>query len=568
MPLPADAAEEARRTFEALDKDRDGKLQGGEAAQVLARSGLDRTTLRSIWELAVGSAGELNVQQFIACQALVRHVMSGQPLPAAMPPMQAQQPAPMPGGVMPLPADAAEEARRTFAALDRDGDGMLQGGEAAGVLAQSGLDRATLKSIWSLAVGDAGALDVQQFIACQALVRHAMSGRPLPSPGGMPPPQQQQQQQQAMPPPAMMPPLPLAVPMPQHMAPMAQPAFQYTHPRVPAAPPMTMTQDEQRRLGDLQTQVRESDEAVQRMQAEAAAAKKQVEMFRTAMQELVMFRSRMEAERLQVDAQLRAASNEKDAFQKQYEEKFASHATFREQLDAQRQRLTSAHEEKAKLGEAIAGMTEASHEQEAAASAEELAAVESEIAGLKEHLSMVRQEQMARRQQSQSAIAKATLERENLKREIESYRLETEAAKADAERHEASLREVRDQAAEVLSKEGMDKEGIERLLHQSGKIWAALQAAALKCGVEVPSTLVPPMKLEWSETLANHAAEWEDALGDSDGFVTVENLEQLAASGPVSNESQFQQGMPIRFSFDQAALHTKQEEGGDAKAAE
>ena len=76
------------------------------------------------------------------------------------------------------------------------------------------------------------------------------------------------------------------------------------------------------------------------------------------------------------------------------------------------------------------------------------------------------------------------------------------------------------------------------------------------------------MKLEWAETLANHAAEWEDALGDSDGFVTVENLEQLAASGPVSNESQFQQGMPIQFSFDQAALHTKEEEGGDAKAAE
>jgi hypothetical protein len=79
---------------------------------------------------------------------------------------------------------AADQAKydSIFATTDGDGDGFVSGAEAVALFSKSGLDKATLKAIWTLADADRDArLDHGEFsVAMHLVVSVSKRGLPLP----------------------------------------------------------------------------------------------------------------------------------------------------------------------------------------------------------------------------------------------------------------------------------------------------------------------------------------------------------------------------------------------------
>lgn len=90
----------------------------------------------------------------------------------------------------PVSAEDMSRYKAQFAHLDRDGDGLVQGGDCFGVFMQTGLDKRVLKVIWDVVAGASGALDAEQFVRCLYLMDRAKRGAPPPPalpPGPFPP---------------------------------------------------------------------------------------------------------------------------------------------------------------------------------------------------------------------------------------------------------------------------------------------------------------------------------------------------------------------------------------------
>lgn len=80
--------------------------------------------------------------------------------------------------------------RGVFAQYDKDGDGLMQGGECVAVFSMSGLPRDQLSRVWQLVAGSRGALGPTDFAACMYLIEQVRKGTPLPAalpPGPFPP---------------------------------------------------------------------------------------------------------------------------------------------------------------------------------------------------------------------------------------------------------------------------------------------------------------------------------------------------------------------------------------------
>ncbi len=295
-------------------------------------------------------------------------------------------PGPSPGLVAWCPpgmsAQELARFRQAFAQLDTDRDGFVAGAECFPVFMKSGLDKGVLKSIWDLVAGNEGALNEQQFVMSQHLIMGSLKGQPLPTSlpqmGGSRRPslQQQQQQQESPPPPSMagpggamqqVPPpqqqqlqMPGALPQVTRMSPPTMAAnnggFQYASsvPAPPAALAMnTVSADEQRRLEEAQERARKAEEEKQRAAAEAQQAQQAADLYRSAMQELVIFKSRADTELIQLGAQANVQKTELERAKRQYDDLFIQYGDLQKAHEEKRQNLAALHAEKQKLAQDI-----------------------------------------------------------------------------------------------------------------------------------------------------------------------------------------------------------------------
>ncbi|KAK3245714.1 hypothetical protein CYMTET_44734 [Cymbomonas tetramitiformis] len=195
--------------FREADTDGDGKISGVEAVRFYQRSKLDKVTLRKIWDLSdTASIGVLTKEQFIASLRLVALAQNGgqlssevakiflggggpkqiplilnpdgshpvaksvpQPALHPMPPQPAAQPVAQPGVWPSLSEAELAKYAALFRQTDTDGDGLVTGAEAVGILSKFGLKKEVLKAVWDLAdTNSSGSLNEKEFVLSLYLV--------------------------------------------------------------------------------------------------------------------------------------------------------------------------------------------------------------------------------------------------------------------------------------------------------------------------------------------------------------------------------------------------------------
>jgi len=576
--------------FDLADADKDGMVSGIEAVAFLSRSGLPKQTLAQVWEMSdTDKNGKLARGQFNHAIQLVAFAQRfpGMPLANASsmqnplpPPTMQGLAAPMPhnnampqqqqsqlrspdgaavadggsaGDLGAVDAEFYRQQQHVFNGMDQDRDGFLQGSQCFTFFMQSGLDKSKLKHIWDVVAGSKGQLSFPEFITCQQLIACAKAGKPLPT--KLPPNFTVTIKAQPLAA-SSAPAVPAAAPQPPppsqplaHVSPVTGDfAYVSKTPVVPFADLNVLGAGERTKLTDASQQARQSDEERQRMQFESNQAKQNLELYQTAMQELVLFKSRAEAEMIQLSALMRSASTELENAKKQYEERFMMYEATQRQLDAQRDQLSNAQKERAKLMDEI-DKVNSDTLTEGGNLTEPLQEMEAEVASLRAELESVQQVQVEAKLNCKRAVSRVQVEKQNLEREIEACRSDIESAKAESDKHRDDLAVTREKAQGVLSQSTMDRQALSQLLNKSGKIFQALSQAALKAGVEIPQ--FSPLKLEWSGSLACDATAWEDDMRDGQGFTAVERLGdiEIEAGG---NKDAFRPGLPIQVSLEQS----------------
>jgi len=94
--VSAEAKSNYVKLWEGVSKNSQGMMEGKEAALFLAKSGLNRDALRTIWQLSDATTdGKLDLTEFIVAMHLTMMAKKGQPLPSAVPPelLQSAKPA-------------------------------------------------------------------------------------------------------------------------------------------------------------------------------------------------------------------------------------------------------------------------------------------------------------------------------------------------------------------------------------------------------------------------------------------------------------------------------------------
>lgn len=185
-----------------------GDIAGGAAVMFFMKSGLPKPTLSEIWNTSnLRRATALNKHEFFIAMRLTAIAQSGNavsrdavlsasapalprfvgiPAPGApAPAAPAPAPAPALGGASPYMITPADQTKYDliFGTNDTDGDGYLLAGQAVELFTKSGLDRGTLKAIWTLSDMDKdGRLDKGEFsVAMHLVVGASKRGVPVPS---------------------------------------------------------------------------------------------------------------------------------------------------------------------------------------------------------------------------------------------------------------------------------------------------------------------------------------------------------------------------------------------------
>ncbi|KDO34412.1 hypothetical protein SPRG_01548 [Saprolegnia parasitica CBS 223.65] len=189
--------------FVLADDEKAGAIGGRSAVTFFSKSGLDKTVLREIWTIAdARQTSQLLIGDFYVAMRLIAMAQQGQPathqrfVELAQTPFTVAILQGVPPPAMPAPPSAGpsyailedEKAKYNgiFRQYDTDGDGYIQGHEAAALFQMSGLDRERLRTVWTLADRTSdGRLDVTEFYIAMHLIV-CVTKRDLPLPSSIP----------------------------------------------------------------------------------------------------------------------------------------------------------------------------------------------------------------------------------------------------------------------------------------------------------------------------------------------------------------------------------------------
>jgi len=184
--------------FAQVDTENSGSVGSQQAKTFLLSSGLDQSTLRTIWSIADTHEprGRLSPDEFGIAMRLVAHAQAGQPptdamaavAPSNFPQFSAGAPpqygsgdpaargrSPTRGQDRPHPNDRdTRKYARLFLRTDSNQDGFIESHEARDLFNRSGLEQKTLMQIWNLSDASRdGRLDFREFVAAMHLIRRA-----------------------------------------------------------------------------------------------------------------------------------------------------------------------------------------------------------------------------------------------------------------------------------------------------------------------------------------------------------------------------------------------------------
>eukprot|EP01026_Neomeris_dumetosa_P081451 TRINITY_DN91576_c0_g1_i3.p1 TRINITY_DN91576_c0_g1~~TRINITY_DN91576_c0_g1_i3.p1 ORF type:complete len:261 (+),score=43.33 TRINITY_DN91576_c0_g1_i3:263-1045(+) len=173
-----------------------------------------------------------------------------------------------------------------------------------------GLPRETLKSMWGLVAGDAGELDSQQFVQCLYLMEQIKRGVPLPPalpPGQFPPVQADVGQ------------LPAKVEFQPTVSNGNQGQGYNLVPNLPVQMSQ-FTHTERQRLQNEHMQAQNKYEELQNTQSKLLQEKEKGALYSKSLQELMIFKSKMDSSLLQVNDQLQRETANAEQVKKRYED--------------------------------------------------------------------------------------------------------------------------------------------------------------------------------------------------------------------------------------------------------
>ncbi|KAK9844100.1 hypothetical protein WJX81_004424 [Elliptochloris bilobata] len=564
--------------FRIADTDHDNLVSGAEAVTFFQRSGLTQDTLFQVWNLVAGDSPSLTKPQFYSTlrlislaqrdggvlnEAAARSVMIGVG-PAVPPPVMAGLEARRPSTTQqtwqaapqvpdpaarypPMAAADAEHYRSVFAAMDADRDGYLQGSECFAFFLQSGLGKGALKDVWAAVAGDEGRLSASQFLACLYLIDLARRGLPVPAhappagpdfppiaggsrPGigsGLSLPGMQQGGHDVFAHELPLPPLPPRA----AYAPSDPPSHAARTPSLENATLAGLAPQQAARVRSEHSSAAGLDEQLWQAQAGAQAAQQREAMYRAALQELTLFKSRTSAALLQARAAPAQERRDReaadaDAMQAQYQAAWvgaeATHAQGRQLLD----NLTRARARKAEATTKLAEL-QCDIAQLEQLSPDQVAAEDSATRQLLEEVAAAE----ARRSQLELQAEAAGEERRLLARALEELQLSCAAGQADVAAAQRDLDSVRDKLK--AEDEGAAAE-LKRLLRSTAAVYRTLLSHAEAARVEVPPEArlgggsSAESALVWNEFAAADAANWDNF--DDEGFEVVSALPAISRS--------------------------------------
>eukprot|EP00040_Diaphanoeca_grandis_P032728 m.199087 g.199087 ORF g.199087 m.199087 type:complete len:496 (+) comp32721_c0_seq3:353-1840(+) len=178
----------------------DGVMPGKKARKILTQSGLDIDLLGEIWELAdIDADGALSEHEFAVAMHLVKNTLSGIAPPKVLSAAILEGYVPIgvaetvENVVAPIPTPVADEDawivgdaylerfNEFFAQADKDGDGLVSGGDIMKVFLSSHLSKEDLAHVWNLVdINDTGFINNEQFALAMHFIAQKVKGTDLP----------------------------------------------------------------------------------------------------------------------------------------------------------------------------------------------------------------------------------------------------------------------------------------------------------------------------------------------------------------------------------------------------
>ena len=490
--LSAQEISRFKQAFVQMDTDKDGYVAGSDCFPVFMRSGLDKGILKHIWDLVAGNEGKLNEEQFLLSQHYIMLSLKGGQIPARRP------------TTVPVPTIVNQQGSAPFQGVPQT-------------------------QTTSMPQQQSNQFETNQFQMPPAFpAAQAMVGQQ----------QQQQQSNQYQ--------MPGALPAPVAVNPITS-NFQYVQGTPMTAAQINLSQvstHERRKLEEAQEKARKADEERQKAVLELQVAQQNKDLYRNAMQELVTFKSRADAELVQLSAQSRIASTEMENCKSQYEEYKSQYEELAKKHGEQKESLVEMTETKERLLSEIQGFMEQQAMPENDDEVQnQLLAGQQEIIQLQSQLNQLKQEHFLMMQKRKQEAEKAQLEKEQLETEISELTKEIESSRMGTNANQ-ELENLRGSVSKLTQEAEIERKGLEQALATCGELFETLSQAALKTGVEIP--VFKELKLEWSERLAVHAADFPLAdAGEGEAFTLVSNLSQIAQTADADGTS-FRSEMPVK----------------------
>lgn len=420
---------------------------------------------------------------------------------------------PAPQMFPPLPIEEFTRFGQMFQSLDTDNDGFVQGSQCIELFSNRGVDRSALKQIWQVVAGSAGVINRDQFIKCLYLIEIYRRGMPIPA--SLPPGQ-----------------FPLiaqattgyggnvGIPsLPQKAVFSAQDPAGYPGWRGPVPNEglvASLDPTQQNRLMHEKLEAQKRDQELYKLEKEAETARQRKEYFERALQELTLFKSRMDVATIEVQEQVKREIESAEEMENRYQQVRNGAEAAAMETGSHIQSLNEAQNRKLELQGKLQNMQEELSAMEAH-HPETIQKLELEIQGLQE------------------AIMSTETRRNTLIAELESFKhqqellqrrqgdLQMACAAAEAEVHSASG-DIDKLITEVeTTKESNDVEQIQKLLRESARVYSNLYSHACKAGVEIPveaKMSVFGNDLTWTDDLIAAGVDRTD--WQEDGFVLVD----------------------------------------------
>eukprot|EP00775_Hariotina_reticulata_P003445 gene3445-3716_t len=466
-------------TFLSTDADRDGVVKGGECFPVFMQSGLDKATLKRMWDLVAGNSGQLNQAQFFKCMYLMDGMRRGAHLPAVLPP-----------GPWPQVATGAPVAGLTGASA-----------AAAGLTGMSTSSPLPSEN-WTLdsQFGNKGAVKAISDAYDQTLPR--------------------------------IPDLPGKI---KYEGPSAAVATGPSAvPDLDSAVASMLAPADKARWEAEQEAAKKKEQQQREAEAEAAAAKARIEAFQAALSELVMFKSKTDVALLQASDSAARMTAEAEDMEVRYNRAHLAAQSQAEAGSKARQELQALLARKQEAANKLDLLQEELKMMQNLNPAE-LVALEKEVGGLVAQVAAAESRKAALEMQRDSGRK----QKELLSNKLSDLELAAAAGEGEVRRAKEELAQLQGKvsSAQVAGVSEGALGDVGPLLTTAASAYRRLFSTAVAAGMEVPyeANLSNVGSLIWLEQLLTGTAEWVDDEQVINGYSVVNALPDLEGPALVAS---------------------------------